>query len=238
VDLAEISVLELTEQYLAHIRDVQALRLGVAADYLVMAAWLTFLKSRLLLPREADDQPDLSADELARRLAFRLTRLDAMRTAAAQLMTRNREGRDVFVRGQDEPIQTVRERVYKVDLYDLLKAYARQRNQTATRVHVVKARVVWSIKDARKRLEAMVGKVEGTDWVQLELCLDAFLPSAEESRTALAASFGASLEMAREGVVDLRQDDHFSPLYLRRAAADRSGDAAAGNIADGAEAAD
>ncbi|MEL6228225.1 MAG: hypothetical protein AAFR01_14600, partial [Pseudomonadota bacterium] len=111
----------------------------------------------------------------------------------------------------------IRERVYKVDLYDLLRAYTRQRNQTAVRVHVVRRRVVWSIKDARRRLETMIGRIADADWVQLELCLEEFNPGGEESRTALAASFGASLEMAREGLVDLRQAKPFAPIYLKAA---------------------
>ncbi|MEO0800240.1 MAG: ScpA family protein [Pseudomonadota bacterium] len=217
VDLAEISVLELTEQYLIYIQEAQKLRLALAADYLVMAAWLTFLKSRLLLPKEENPEAEIPADELARRLAFRLVRLDAMRTAGQLLMSRPRLGQDVFNRGQEEAIETIRERVYKVDLYDLLRAYTRQRNQTAVRVHVVRRRVVWSIKDARRRLETMIGRIADADWVQLELCLEEFNPGGEESRTALAASFGASLEMAREGLVDLRQAKPFAPIYLKAA---------------------
>ncbi|MEO1694082.1 MAG: ScpA family protein [Pseudomonadota bacterium] len=221
VDLAEISVLELTEQYLAHIRDVQALRLGVAADYLVMAAWLTFLKSRLLLPRDDDVQDAVPADELARRLAFRLVRLDAMRRSGAALMQRTRLDRDVFARGAEERITTRRERVTVADLNDLLQAYGRQRSARAVRVHVVAPRRVWSIKDARLRLERMIGRVAPGDWMQLELCLGDVTPDASDStegRTALAASFGASLEMAREGHIQLRQDRHFAPVFLKAAA--------------------
>ncbi|MEO0730447.1 MAG: ScpA family protein [Pseudomonadota bacterium] len=215
VDLTEISVLKLAEQFVAFIHQAQAMRLALAADYLVMAAWLTFLKSRLLLPREEDANPNVPPDELARRLAFRLVRLDAMRRAGQQLMERPRLDRDVFNRGQEEAVTTTRERVTVADLNELLRAYARQRNRRAVRVHVVKARPVWSIKDARRRLERMVGVISGSDWIQLELCLEDVMPNPEEGRTALAASFGASLEMAREGQIALRQDTHFAPLYLK-----------------------
>ncbi|MEM1305887.1 MAG: ScpA family protein [Pseudomonadota bacterium] len=220
VDLAEISVLELTEQYLAHIRDAQALRLGVAADYLVMAAWLTFLKSRLLMPRDDDAQDAVPADELARRLAFRLVRLDAMRRSGAALMQRTRLDRDVFARGAEERITTRRERITVADLNDLLQAYGRQRSARAVRVHVVAPRRVWSIKDARVRLERLIGRVAPGDWMQLELCLGDVMPDSSDSsegRTALAASFGASLELAREGHIQLRQDRHFAPVFLKAA---------------------
>lgn len=218
VDLATISVVELADQYLQFVQEARRLRLALAADYLVMAAWLTFLKSRLLLPRTDETDAELSAEDMARRLAFRLMRLQAMRDAAAGLMTRNRLGRDVFSRGNFEPMETTRERIYKVDIYELLKAYANQRNRTVKRVHVVRARVVWSIKDARRRLEQLVGPLTSGSWVQLDLCLEQFLPSAAEGRTALAASFGASLEMAREGMLELRQDTHFSPIFMRHRA--------------------
>src|SRR5690242_18405734 len=152
VDLAKISVLALVEQYLVFIAEAQKIRLELAADYLVMAAWLAFLKSRLILPREEtpDDQP--SGEELAARLAFRLMRLEAMRNAAAQLMTRKRLDRDVFARGMPEGVKTIRDRQYSAEIFDLLKAYAEQRqHRAAKRTHVVKKRQVWSIKDARVR---------------------------------------------------------------------------------------
>ena len=221
VDLTQISVLELAERYLAFIAEARQLRLALAADYLVMAAWLTFLKSRLLLPKEQAVEDEISGEELAQRLAFRLMRLDAMRNAAATLMTRHRLGRDVFARGYVEPLKVNRETTFKADLYELLKAYAEQRNRTVKRVHVVKARRVWSIKDARRRLEAMVGPV-GEAWLQLDMCLEEYMPG-DDSRSALAASFGASLELAREGVVELRQDGAFEPIFLRKASQLRAG---------------
>jgi segregation and condensation protein A len=215
VDLAQISILHLVDQYLVFIADAKRLRLELAADYLVMAAWLAFLKSRLLLPREDEQDDETSPEELAARLHFRLQRLAAMRQAAAQLFTRQRLGRDVFPRGMPEGMRTIRERQYTADIYDLLKAYADQRKRTTVkRAHVVRRRVVWSIKDARQRLERMVGLSPGT-WVQLDLFIEQFLPAPELSRTALASSFGATLEMAREGLIEIRQDVPFAPIEMR-----------------------
>ena len=126
-----------------------------------MAAWLAYLKSKLLLPREAGTEDQPTGDELAARLAFRLKRLEAMRNAAARLMTRKRLGRDIFARGMPEGVRTIRVRQYTAVIYDLLKAYAEQRRRTAKRVHVIPRRTVWSIKEARQRLEALVGRVDG-----------------------------------------------------------------------------
>ena len=215
VDLARISILALVDQYLIFIAEAQKIRLELAADYLVMAAWLAYLKSRLLLPREKDEVNTASAEELAQRLAFRLMRLDAMRNAAAQLVTRKRLGRDVFQRGQPELPKTVRETTYTAEVYDLLKAYAEQRKRTIKLVHVVKARKVWSIKEARTRLEKLIGASAG-NWTQLDLFLEQYMPHGEEERTAKASSFGATLEMAREGLLDIRQDEPFAPIYMRK----------------------
>jgi segregation and condensation protein A len=216
VDLAQISVLALAEQYLAFIAEARALRLELAADYLVMAAWLAFLKSRLLLPREAKQEHESTPEELAARLQFRLQRLAAMREAAARLFTRQRLGRDVFARGMPEGTRTIRERQFGAEIYDLLKAYADQRKRTTVkRAHVVKRRVVWSIKEARQRLERMVGESTG-GWLQLDLFLEQYLGAPELGRTALASSFGATLEMAREGLIEIRQETPFAPLYMRR----------------------
>lgn len=219
VDLAKISVLALVEQYLVFIAEAQKIRLELAADYLVMAAWLAFLKSRLILPREEtpDDQP--SGEELAARLAFRLMRLEAMRNAAAQLMTRKRLDRDVFARGMPEGVKTIRDRQYSAEIFDLLKAYSEQRQRTTVRrAHVVKKRQVWSIKDARLRLEALVGH-STSEWVQLDMFLEQYMPASDLGRTALASSFGATLEMARDGLIELRQAEAFAPIYMRRRAA-------------------
>lgn len=216
VDLARISVLDLAEQYLRFIEEARTLRIELAADYLVMAAWLAFLKSRLLLPRETEDAEELSGEELAQRLAFRLMRLDAMRQAAGRIMTRKRLGRDVFARGAHERVKTVKDTVYSADIFDLLKAYADPRRRSAERrVHVVKRRPAWSIKEARRKLQQLVG-VETRTWVQLDRYLIRYLATPEEARSVLASSFGASLEMAREGLVELRQDETFAPLFMRR----------------------
>lgn len=215
VDLAKISVLALAEQYLVFVNQALKLRLELAADYLVMAAWLAFLKSKLLLPREEglEDQP--TGDELAARLAFRLMRLEAMRSAAGTLMTRKRLGRDVFARGSPEGVRTIRVRKYTAMIFDLLKAYADQRKKTVKRVHVVPRRTVWSIKEARARLEALVGK-DSKDWVQLDMFLKQYVSAPEIARTAKASSFGATLEMAREGLLELSQAEPYAPIYMRR----------------------
>ncbi len=220
VDLARISVLALVEQYLTYIDEAQRIKLEIAADYLVMAAWLAFLKSRLLLPREKTDDSTFSGEELAQRLAFRLMRLDAMRKAAAQLLTRHRLGRDVFARGAPEGVKTIRETEYTAQIFDLLQAYASQRTRTIKRVHVVKARTVWSIKDARRHLERLIGESAG-GWMQLDLFLDRYMPPSvtsggELEKTVVASSFGASLELAREGLLEIKQDAPFAPIYMRK----------------------
>lgn len=220
IDLARISVLALVDQYLAFIGEARRLNLELAAEYLVMAAWLAFLKSRLLLPKEKPDADEqLSGEEMAMRLQFRLQRLDAMRQVATQLMTRKKLGQDAFHRGQPETVRTVRETVWTADIYDLLKAYADPRRRTIKRVHVVRKRLVWSIKEARRQLEILVGDNTG-DWVQLDLFLHQYLPREPApgvTRSVLASSFGATLEMAREGMIEIRQDQLFGPISLRRA---------------------
>ena len=224
VDLARISILALVGQYLRYIDEAQRIKLEIAADYLVMAAWLAFLKSRLLLPREKTDDPAFSGEEMAQRLAFRLMRLDAMRTAAARLLTRHRLGRDVFPRGAPEGVKTIRETEYTAQIFDLLQAYAAQRTRTIKTVHVVKARTVWSIKDARQHLERLIGESTG-GWVQLDLFLDRYMPPGASSggeleKTVVASSFGASLELARDGLLEIKQDAPFAPIYMRRRGSD------------------
>jgi segregation and condensation protein A len=216
VDLSKISVLALADQYLVFIAEAQKVRLELAADYLVMAAWLAFLKSRLLLPRETIEGEEMSGEELARRLSFRLMRLEAMREASAQLMTRMRLGRDIFQRGMPEGTKTIRETAHTATIYDLLHAYADQRRRTIKIGHVIKARPVWSIKDARERLERLMGNVQsGTDWVEFARYLEQMLVTAEDGKTVLASSFGATLEMACEGRVEIRQEGPFAPIYMR-----------------------
>jgi segregation and condensation protein A len=216
VDLARISVLALAEQYLAFVERALKQRLELAADYLVMAAWLAFLKSKLLLPKESGKEDEqATGEELAARLAFRLMRLDAMRNAAGQLMTRKRLGRDVFVRGQPEGVRTIRVRKYTAMIFDLLKAYAEQRRRTVKRVHVVPRRTVWSIKEARARLEALLGEGAG-EWVHLDSFLRQYGAVPDIARTAHASSFGAALEMAREGLIEISQTEPFATIYLRK----------------------
>jgi segregation and condensation protein A len=215
VDLARISVLALAEQYLEFVERARVLRLELAADYLVMAAWLAFLKSRLLLPTEAEDDDAPTGEELAQRLAFRLARLEAMRNAAAQLMARNRLGHDVFARGMPEPVRHSRDTRYTARLFDLLKAYADQRIRTLPRQHVVQKRTVWSIKEARQRLERLIGQSVGS-WFQLDGFFRRLGISPTNKRTVVASSLGAALEMAREGLVEIRQDKAFGPIHVRR----------------------
>ena len=158
---------------------------------------------------------DFSAEEMAARLAFRLMRLDAMRRAMAELMTRKRLGRDVFGRGMPEGVKQIRDTEWTAEIYDLLKAYSEIRRRTSKITHVVKARTVWSIKEARERLEKLIGGTVA-EWIGLDQYLGRFLSAGEEGRTVLASSFGASLEMAREGLIELRQDAPFAPIYVRR----------------------
>lgn len=214
VDLAKISVLALAQQYLDFIAEARRLRLEIAADYLVMAAWLAFLKSKLLLPAEPSEEGEPTGVELAALLAFRLKRLDAMREASAQLMTRKRLGRDVFARGLPEPMRVTRKSIYGANVYDLLKAYSQQRQRMAVRSLRMPPRAVWSLKDARDELERLLGMT--LDWAPLDRLLAEFLVEPELRRTALASSFTASLEMTREGTLELRQSKSFAPLLVRR----------------------
>jgi segregation and condensation protein A len=214
VDLAKISVLALAQQYLDFIAEARRLRLEVAADYLVMAAWLAYLKSKLLLPAEPSDEGEPSGAELAALLAFRLKRLDAMREVSAQMMTRKRLGRDVFARGLPEPTRLTRKSIYDANVYDLLKAYSQQRQRTATRTLQMRQRTVWSLREAREELERLLGIT--CDWAPLDQLIAEFLVEPELRRTALASSFTATLEMAREGALEIRQSKLFAPLLIRR----------------------
>lgn len=215
VDLARISVLALAEQYLKFIDDRRSLKMEIAGDYLVMAAWLAYLKSRLLLPDPpADEEP--TGEEMAAALAERLRRLEAMRNAARLLFDRDRLGRDVFSRGEPE-IRIERKSAYRANLYDLLSAYAsiRRRSTDAT-IHMPK-RAVWSLVEAREALERLIGSA--TDWTPLSVFMSPYLAAAVDvRRTVVASSFGASLELAREGRVELRQSHAFAPLMIRAVA--------------------
>ncbi len=212
LDLKYVSMAELAGQYIAFIERAGPLRLEAAADYLVMAAWLAFLKSRLLLPKAPDD-PGLSGEELAQQLAFRLQRLAAMREAAARLMARDRLGRSVFFRGQPEPIRIVKSETYAVSMYDLLRAYADQRKRSVQSHHVIKRREVWSIKDARTRLERMIGALP--DWADFAQLMGQYLSASMDRKTVTAASLGAILELARDGRLELQQAKPYAKLFVR-----------------------
>lgn len=212
VDLREISILELVEQYLRFIAEAKALKLEIAADYLVMAAWLAYLKSCLLLPREEEADP--SPEELALRLQLRLERLHAMREAGARLLGRDRIGRDIFLRGNPEGIHVVRKTQWKAEIFDLISAYGALRARSEPAVHVVAHRPVMSLDDAIDRLERMLGTA--LDWTSLE----SFLPDSQDAgyrRSALASSFLAALELARQGKLSLHQEADFDDLMVRAA---------------------
>jgi len=212
VDLAKISILALVDQYLAYLADARRLRLEIAADYLVMAAWLAYLKSCLLLPKQADVEP--GPEELALRLQLRLQRLQAMREAGARLMARDRIGRDVFRRPRPEGLKLVRRKAWDVSLYDLIAAYGRVRARAEPVVHVVPRRPVMTLEEAIGRIEKMIGgRIE---WARLETLLPV-TQDPEYRRSALASSFVASLELARQGKLELAQEAPFAPLLVRRA---------------------
>ncbi len=185
VDLARISVLALAEQYLHFIETVREKRIEVAADYLVMAAWLAYLKSRLMVPQApSDDEP--TGEMMAALLQFRLKRLEAMRTAAMQLVNRPRLGRDVFARGQPEPVMVERRNLWEASLYDLLKAYATQREKAIPQDYHLFERSVWSLQEAREILQRLIG--QSMDWVPLDVYLDRYLSVPEQRRTATAST--------------------------------------------------
>ncbi len=212
VDLAKISILQLVEQYLAFVSEARRLRLELAADYLVMAAWLTYLKSKLLLPPEEEEEDGVSAEEMAARLAFQLQRLEGMRTVAARLMARDRLDRDVFRRGQPQQLKVIKTPAYEDNLVDLLKAYSQQRIRTLPRDYKIERPPVWAIEDARHRIESMLGKIP--DWSSLDLLLP---PRANAGhKSGLASTFAATLELVRDGVMEVRQLDRFGPIFVRR----------------------
>jgi len=223
--LAGISILAVAEQYLKFVEQARALRLELAADYLVMAAWLAYLKSKLLIPKQAGDDGE-TGEEMAAVLQFRLKRLEAMREAAARLINRNRLGRDVFRRGMPELVIVDTKNAYSASLYDLLTAYATQRQRQAITNVTIEKRVVWSLKDARDILTRMIGSF--SDWTALDQFLIKYLTSPEERKTAVASAFAASLELVREGHMEIRQHDAFAPIYMRKrvAAAPANGGAA------------
>ncbi len=214
VDLRRISILGLVDQYISYIDRAEALRLELAADYLVMAAWLAYLKSALLLPR--DEQEDPSPEELALRLQLRLERLGAMRDAAARLMGHDRLGRDCFLRGAPEGLRVDRKNRWQCDWFALVQAYGQVKARTVPVVHMVRDRMVMTLDSALARVSSMLGVT--LDWMELR---DFLPPHADPrlQRSALASSFVAALELARLGKAELAQDDVFGPLRLRRVTA-------------------
>jgi len=215
VDLGKISVLALAEQYLEFIAAARSLRIELAADYLVMAAWLAYLKSRLLLPQAAKDAGPEGA-ELAGALQFRLRRLEAIRAAAEALVNRPRLGRDVFLRGLPEPVLPQGAPQWRASLYEFLCAYTNRRQKQALTRVAVRQRFVWSLAQARGELEKLAGRA--LDWTVLDSYLAAFCTTPEVRRTVRASTLSASLEMAREGAISIRQDEPFAPLWIKRKA--------------------
>jgi len=213
VDLAKISILALADQFLRFIEEARRLRLELAADYLVMAAWLAYLKSRLLLP-DTNAPEGQSAEDMANALALRLRRLEAIRSVAERLMAQPQLDRDVFGRGQPEPIAHIKTPQWTATLYDLLTAYSQQRQRKAVSHIRFAKRTVWSLAEAREVLERLVG--QSADWTRLDEFLVAYVVEPSLAPTVLASSFATTLEMVREGLADIHQLKAFAPLYVRK----------------------
>jgi len=214
VDLRKISVLELARQYLTFVEKAKVLRIELAADYLVMAAWLAFLKSRLLLPPDPSEEGP-SGEELAAHLAFQLERLQAMRDVAARLMARDRLGRDFFARGIPEDVTRTRRITYTANLLDLMQGYARIRTRDEFRPFTMDRDAVFTMEQALERMRGLIGFAGS--WTDL----NSYLPEGWESdpakrRSATASTFAASLELAKEGKVEIRQAESFAPIQLRK----------------------
>src|SRR5262247_109256 len=213
VDLAKISILALADQYLAFIEEARKLRLELAADYLVMAAWLAYLKSRLLLP-ETNAPEGQSAEDMAIALAMRLKRLEAIRDVAERLFGRPQLDRDVFVRGQPEPIAHIKRPQWSATLYDLLSAYAQQRQRHALAHLRFAKRTVWSLAEAREALERLIGGAG--EWTRLDEYLIKYVVEPSLAPTVFASSFASALELVREGLMELHQQSPFASLYVRK----------------------
>lgn len=218
VDIIQISIVQLADQYLEFVTEARRHNLELAADYLVMAAWLAYLKSRLLLP-DLDSEDEPSGEELALALAFQLKRLESMQEAGARLMARDKLGQDFFGRGVPEKFKTHQKTIFDVTLFDLLKAYSSQSNRARGdgTLHI-EAWDLHSVDDALDRLNQVVGKLP--DWNTLARFLPAGLKAGLTYRSAVASTFAASLEMAREGKLRIRQDGVFGPIFLRSGASD------------------
>jgi segregation and condensation protein A len=213
VDLAKISILALADQYLSFIEAARRVRLELAADYLVMAAWLAYLKSRLLLP-EAPPGEGPSAEDMALALAYRLRRLEAFREVANSLMGRPQLNRDVFARGAPEPIAEIKQPEWTATLYDLLSAYSVQRSRNAMSRVRFKKREVWSLAEARQALERMIG--QATDWSRVDQYLISYVVEPALAATVFASSFASALELVREGFAEIHQKESFAPIYMRK----------------------
>ncbi|MBI4273131.1 MAG: segregation/condensation protein A [Rhizobiales bacterium] len=213
VDLAKISILALADQFLAFIEAARKLRLELAADYLVMAAWLAYLKSRLLLP-DLNAPEGQSAEDLATALAYRLKRLEAFREVAGKLLALPQLSREIFHRGNPEAIAEIKHPLWTATLYDLLSAYALQRQKKALGNVRVPQRTVWSLAEARAALEKLIGAA--VDWTCLDEYLIAYVVEPAHAATVMASSFAATLEMVREGVLDMHQHTAFAPIYVRK----------------------
>ena len=214
VDLRKISILALAEQYLVFIAEARKKQLDLAADYLVMASWLAYLKSKLLLP-EPETEGEPTAEELAERLTLQLQRLESIRLAATRLMSRERLGSDVFLRGAPEGIRVIKTPQYSDTLLDLLKAYSTQRVKKIAHSNYELQRLpIFAIEEARHRLEKMLGVI--IDWSTIDMLVPTEFSTGRPRRTGIASTLSASLEMARDGLVELRQMAPFAPLYVRR----------------------
>jgi segregation and condensation protein A len=213
VDLAKISILALADQYLTFIEEARRLRLELAADYLVMAAWLAYLKSRLLLP-DTHAPEGMSAEDMANALALRLKRLEAIRELADKLFARPLLDRDVFARGNGEPIAHIKHPEWTATLYDLLSVYGQQRQRHALAHLRYAKRNVWSLAEAREALERLIG--QSVDWTPLDQYLIKYVVEPSHAATVFASSFASALELVREGLADLHQQKPFAPLYVRK----------------------
>ncbi len=213
VDLRRISVLELARQYLTFVDHAKELRIELAADYLVMAAWLAYLKSRLLLPPDPSEEGPSGA-ELAAHLAFQLERLQAMRDAAARLMGRDQLGRDFFVRGQNQDIQRIRTVTYSANLLDLMQGYARIRTKDDFRPFVMDRDSVFTMEEALERMRSLIG-FTGSWTDMLSYLPDGWHKDPVKRRSATAATFAASLQLVKEGRLEIRQSNNFAPIQLR-----------------------
>ncbi|WP_404426695.1 segregation and condensation protein A [Thalassospira australica] len=215
VDIIRISILELAEQYLTFINTARELRLELAADYLVMAAWLAYLKSRLLLPKQDSDEEELSAEEMAELLAFQLKRLQAMKAAGEKLLERPNLGRDFFGRGDPEEVRVTTASVYDASLYDLLKAYAQIMLTSESKTLEIEAFDLYAMDDAIRRLRDLFGRRVVPTWTKLLEFMPHGLGTPLKARSALAAHFVASLEMCRDGELEISQEQVFGPIMLR-----------------------